>query len=47
MVYVVIQLETCLANDISRFPDLGPKYELVGYGAEGCDGLRSDTLFAT
>ena len=47
MVYVVIQLEACLANDISRSPDLGPKYELVGYGAEGCDGLRSETLFAT
>ena len=47
MVYSGIQLETCLANDISRFPDLGPKDELVGYNPEGCDGLRSAALFAT
>jgi hypothetical protein len=47
MVYGVIQLETCLANDTSRPPDLGPKDELVGYGTETCDGLRSDALFAT
>ena len=47
MVYGVIQLETCLANDTSRFPDLGPKDELVGYNPEGCDGLRSAALFAT
>ena len=47
MVYSGIQLETCLANDISRFPDLGPKDELVGYSTEACDGLRSVSLFAT
>ena len=47
MVYRVIQLETCLANDSSRSPDLGPKDELAGYGTEACDGLRSVALFAT
>ena len=49
MVYGVIQLETYLANDIqvSRSPDLGPKDKLVGYGTEGCDGLRSGALLAT
>ena len=47
MVYVMIQLETCLANDISRSPDLRPKDELVGNGTEACDSLRFDTLFAT
>ena len=47
MVYSGIQLETCLANDISRFPELGPKDELVGYSTEACDGLRSVSLFAT
>ena len=46
MVYGRIQFETCLANDISRSPDLGPKYELVWYSTEACDGLRS-VLFAT
>ena len=46
MVYGGIQIETCLANDISRFPDLGPKDELVGYSTEACDGLRS-VLFST
>ena len=46
MVYGGIQLETCLANDISRSPDLGPKDKLVGYSTEACDGLRS-VLFAT
>ena len=47
MVYGGIQLETCLANDFSRSPDLGPKDELVGYSTEACDGLRSVALFAT
>ena len=49
MAYGVIQLETYLANDIqvSRSPDLGPKDKLVGYGTEGCDGLRSGALLAT
>ena len=47
MVYGVIQLETCLANDISGSPDLGPKDKLVGHGTEGYDGLRSGALFAT
>ena len=47
MVYGGIQLEACLANDIGRSPDLGPKNELVGYSAEACDGLGSVALFAT
>ena len=47
MIYTGIQLKTCLANDISRFPDLGPEDELVGYSMEACDGLRSIALFAT
>ena len=47
MVYGGIQLETSLANDISRSPDLGPKNELVGYSTKGCDGLRFVALFAT
>ena len=47
MVYGGIQLEGCLANDIGRSPDLGPKNELVGYSAEACDGLGSVALFAT
>ena len=46
MTYTGIQLKTCLSNDISRFPDLGPKDELVGYSTEACDGLRSVALFA-
>ena len=47
MVYSVIQLETCLANDISRSPDFRPEDELVGYGTEARNGLRSVALFAT
>ena len=42
-----IQFETCLANDFSRAPDLGPQDELVGYSAEGYDGLGTVALFAT
>jgi len=42
-----IQLEPCLTNDSSRFPELWPKDELVGYSAEACDGLRFALLFAT